>query len=158
LTLVKGEPIPSDERIIRRFNPDDANACTHDEAGLPARLTAFAFKFTASESDPESEILECSVYQESKLGAEGMTAFDCAHEEFSSVAIAAVSEVSTFKRDRLDDANPFAVAEDAFPDGQPPTHARDAAHALIVHSMPLPGSKKWYRDLALKFKPLIQAS
>ena len=96
------------------------------------------------------------MYQDEKIAAAGLTRADCIEEERPGwqVAAATVEVIKGFARSNVPDPNPFIVIDDPFPNGNPPPHSRDVAHANIVHPIPLRGSDKWYRDLALVFKTL----
>lgn len=150
--MVNGDSLLDGEELIRRFDPNRPGHCTYDDAGLPAKLRSGAFRW---DPVPESEPVrrELSVYQATKLVRRSLSRWDCIDGEAPDSLIAAISvgDVRGFQRPSVDDANPFDAVEDEFPDGEPPKHAQDAAHALIVHAEPLRGSDKWYRELARRF-------
>jgi len=151
--VARGDRLPHEAVVLRRFDPTDPIRCTLDEAGRPARLRSSAFKFDPDlEESPTRK--ECSVYQEEKLHAAGLGASDCIESERPGwhVALASVAEIKAFTRSNVPDPNPFEVVEDPFPNGTSFAHPRDAAHANIIHDHPLRGADKWYRDLALAFK------
>lgn len=114
-------------------------------------LRASALQFKA-----EDVGMACSVYQTSKLAARGLTVGDCIEDERPHFRLAAVlaGDAQSFKRENIDDPNPFGIIEDEFPDGNPGPHPRDGAHAAIVHPQKVPGIDKWCRDLARKFRIL----
>lgn len=152
--MAEGDELPVGDNVIRRFDPTDEKRCTFDEAGKPSRLKAFALKWDPDAATPPTR-KECSVYQESKIRGAGLEVAVCVEEDNPhwTVALANVGEITTFVRASVKDPNPFSVVEAPYPYG-PGGHKRDAAHANIVHSYPLRGSDGWYRDLALKFKPV----
>jgi hypothetical protein len=157
---VEGQPPPEGEMrqeltsgvILRRFDPTDESRCTIDEAGGPPRLKAYAFQWAPTVRDENN--VECSVYVDAVLLASGLTRADCLEERNAhwAVAEASIADVTSFTRANKDDANPFSVLMDPFPDGKEGGHARDVAHANVHHSLPLPGKDAWRRDLALRFK------
>lgn len=157
--MASGDAVSLDEQVVRRFDPNDERRCTIDEAGRPSRLKSYAFKWDLDdEGDPTRK--ECSVYQQTKLFEVRLGVFDCVEEVNPgwSVATASVAEITTFTRASTDSPNPFDVVDAPFPNGEPAAHARDGAHANIVHPHPLRGPDGWYRDLALKFRPVPRAS
>jgi hypothetical protein len=142
--------------LIRRFDPTDTKRCTHDDAGQPAKLKGYAFKWDDEQEDAPIR-KECSVYEQEKLADAGLGPWDCVEElnPHWHVAEALAGKVTTFIRAFApDEPNPFDAFEDLFPNGSPPPHDRDAAHAVIAYTPPLKGDDKWFRELALRFKPL----
>lgn len=150
--VARGDRLTPESVVLRRFDPADPTRCTFDEAGRPARLRSSAFKFDAvPEESPTRK--ECSVYHRDALHALGLRSSDCIEAERPGwrVALASVAAIKAFARSNVPDPNPFEVVEDPFPNGTDKVHPRDAAHANIVHELPLRGADKWYRDLAMTF-------
>lgn len=147
-----GEPLGDDELIIRRFDPFDERHWSTDDAGKPARLRSPAVQFDKSEDGTR---MECSVYQDSKLGPMGIGRKDCLERGrlLWDIATATSGEVRRVIRATVPlEPNPFDVLEDEYPEGREGALARDGAHAIVMHAMPLKGSDRWYRELALKFR------
>lgn len=150
--MPNGKALPPGEVVLRRFDPHDETRCTLDEAGKPARLRSSAFRWDPD--PPDSPVRkECSVYHEAGLAALGLNALDCIESDRPHwrLAEATVLAVKRFTRSQRPDPNPFEVVEAPL-HGDAERHPRDGAHACIVHSLPLAGADKWYRDLALAFR------
>lgn len=143
--------LDDNDSVIRRFDPERVETYTTDDSGAPAILRQSAFRF-----DPEDAygLMGCSVYSSDALKQLELSPGDCveARNPHWRIAQASVSDVRSVIRPNIPDSrSPFDAIEDPVTDGNPP-HARDAAHALVTHEIGLPGSSKWYQQLALQFQ------
>lgn len=146
---MNGDSLDGEELVIRRFDPSNPHHYTSDDAGLPSRLRQSSLRF-----DREGDVFGCSVFQDSELRDLGLRRTDCieADKPHWEIAAATANAVRSVIRDTLPlEPNPFDVVEDRFPDGSPPSHARDGAHALIIHAPDLRGAEKWYQRAASVF-------
>jgi hypothetical protein len=147
-SLAKGDPLLDSAVIVRRFDPTDEHHWTTDEEGLPPQLRQSAFRFDREhEADTH---LGCSVFEEKKLTALGLTKWDCIEGDrpVFRVALATVERVRGVSRAGMTE-RPFDSVEDALVSD----HKRDKAHALITHPGALSKPAKWYRELARVFTP-----
>lgn len=146
---MNGDSLDDEELVIRRFDPSKPENFTSDDAGLPSRLRQSSLRF-----DLEGEFFGCSVFQDSQLRDLGLRRADCieAEKPHWEIAAATANAVRSVIRETLpQQPNPFDVIEDRFPDGNPPKHDRDGAHALITHASDLRGAEKWYQRAASVF-------
>jgi len=146
--LVAGDPLPDDDLALRRFDPNEKKSWSFDEASKTERLRSGAFRFDAYEDGTAG----CSVYQRGALPRLELRVADCLEAPRTAMAAAAAEAIRAVKRANVPDAvSPFDVVEDPYPHGEEGVHARDGAHALILHRQDLPGNDKWYRELAKAF-------
>jgi hypothetical protein len=99
----------------------------------------------------------CSIYQDSLLEPNELTRSDLIETEVEEragyrLAIIRVGVARSVKY--LHGDNPLEYIEDAFPDGNPPPHPRDAAHASILRPEKVEGLSRLLRDMAPLFEIL----
>jgi len=143
--------IADGDLLYRRFDPTDKNHWTVDDSGEGGRLRSGALIWDVREA-AEAAAMECSVYQESKVRALGHDHSVCIERAGWEVAASDPLDIRNARRPTVPEAtSPFDAIEDEYPDGMDGAHARDAAHAAIVHPVPLSGASRWYSVLAGTF-------
>jgi len=147
--VTNGDPLQGDELVIRRFNPEGDLHCTHDDAGHPSGLKSNALYFKTSAIG-----FACSIYRDSVLEPLSLTLADLIEKERPTYRLASIRVDTALGVSYLHGPNPLSFIEDEFPDGNPPPHARDEAHAAILRPEKVVGLDRFLRDIAARFEIL----
>lgn len=147
---MNGSQIADGDLLFRRYDPTNNDHWTTDESGSGGRVRSGALNWDPRTVEPDK--LECSVYQDSKLRSLGHDHTICIETAGWEVAASDAQQVRQLKRATVPEASsPFDAVEDEYPVGRQGAHERDAAHAAIVHALPLRGASRWYSALAATF-------
>jgi hypothetical protein len=124
--------IPDEERLLHRWDPGIDSHANVDEGTGEKVISSGAFSF---DGDPKG----CSNYCLSVLVANGLAPRDALKRESQYLASALAGDIRAIEVD--EEVNVLDIEMDPWPDAPDESFAADIAHALILTTRPVGGSR-----------------